>query len=127
MQEVGLHLTMIWSGTHIQPVHDIMSPWYNLFAREIPLGALDEAEARELIVEPVKDMYLYSDEAIQRLLELTGCEPYRLQRLCHATIIAVLARVRDQQIASPVEVTASDVEAARGVLPPEIDGEPIVR
>jgi GTPase SAR1 family protein len=48
----------------------------------IPLRALDEQAARQLIKDPVSPNISYQDEAVRTILELTGGLPYLIQLLC---------------------------------------------
>lgn len=123
MEAIGRRLTMIWSGAQIQPVRDYASPWYNLFAQEIRLDALDEADARALIVKPAKGVYRYTDEALERILELTGRRPYAIQRLCHTLINRALAREKSRRSQGPITIALDDVEAAREALPQMVESE----
>lgn len=81
----GVNLQQRWAGES--------SPFYNMFV-PITLPPLPEAEARRLIVEPVKDIYSYSDEAIVRILEVTQGLPHRIQQLCLEIIHHLLATAK---------------------------------
>lgn len=50
------------------------------------IGPLDEEAARQLIVEPVQGKLLFDDLAVDKLLRLTGRNPYFLQLLCHSVV-----------------------------------------
>lgn len=52
----------------------------------VRLGTLDELEARRLIVQPVGDILQYDDNAVDYIVELTGCHPYYLQMLCRQIV-----------------------------------------
>jgi len=61
------------------------TPLFNIgLYREV--GPLDDASARKLIHEPVDDRLIYDDLAVDKLLRLSGCQPYFLQLLCHALV-----------------------------------------
>ncbi len=77
MTPVGRHVKLAWSGQTMNREWRLeSSPWYNLFKREIHLSGLEEEAAVRLIREPVKRVFTYDDEAVQRILELTGYKPY---------------------------------------------------
>jgi hypothetical protein len=57
------------------------SPWYNFF-EEIDVGPIPPDDARELIEQPVRGVARIDNEAVERILEVTGCRPYRIQKLC---------------------------------------------
>jgi len=58
-----------------------VSPLLNL-AMTRRLGLLGEEAARRLMVEPLRDVLLWDDLAMIRLLRLTGGHPYFLQAAC---------------------------------------------
>jgi ligand-binding sensor domain-containing protein len=107
MTPTGQRVLLVWSGQAIERTWRTWgSPWYNLFKDEIQLGGLEEAEARRLIVEPVKGLLRYDEEAMARILSYSQRIPYRIQRLCSACVRRLLAEERFQ-------VTAADVDAVR--------------
>ena len=62
-----------------------MESWsyYLIDAITINITFLEEAEALQLIEKPLANSNLsYHPQAIQRILELTGCYPYLIQLLC---------------------------------------------
>jgi len=84
---------------------------YLINVQVIHISYLKEAEARQLIEQPVKDFALrYEPEALQRVLELTRCHPFLVQLLC-AEIVALkneqaptirrLAKLADVEAAVP--------------------------
>ena len=57
------------------------SPWYNFF-EEIDVGPIRPKDARELIEQPLRGAIKLEDDAVERILEVTGCRPFRIQKLC---------------------------------------------
>lgn len=59
--------------------------WSALFGlglkREV--GFLDESATRQLITQPIAGLVDYSEEAIERIIQLTACQPYYVQMVCH--------------------------------------------
>lgn len=53
------------------------------FGIVIPVSALDEADARDLVMKPVKGRLVFAPSACDRVLELTARHPYLIQLLCH--------------------------------------------
>jgi len=49
----------------------------------IPVTALDEESARKVVTEPVRDQLTFSQEAIERVIEVTARQPYLMQCLCN--------------------------------------------
>jgi hypothetical protein len=54
---------------------------YNGF-EEIELLAFTREEAEALVTNPVRGVYRYEPNAVDRILELSWCRPYVIQRLC---------------------------------------------
>ena len=107
MTPVGNHVKLVWSGQAMnREWHLESSPWYNLFKQELHLGGLDEKAAAHLIREPAHRVFTYEDEAVRRILELTGHEPYPIQRLCSLCVRRLLAEK------NRFRVTADDVKTA---------------
>jgi Cdc6-like AAA superfamily ATPase len=87
------------------------SPFYNMFSR-IVLGPLSPEEAQQLIIQPVKDIYRYDDEAITRILAATEGHPFRLQQLCKEVIERVTEEKRKQVTLADVEATLAYIQSA---------------
>jgi len=49
----------------------------------IPVTALDPENARKVVTEPVRDQLAFSQEAIERVIEVTARHPYLMQCLCN--------------------------------------------
>ncbi len=49
----------------------------------IPVTALDTESARKVVTEPVRDQLAFSQEAIERVIEITARHPYLMQCLCN--------------------------------------------
>jgi type I restriction enzyme M protein len=49
----------------------------------IPVTALDASSAKRMVTEPVRDKLIYSNEAIERIVNVTARHPYLLQCLCN--------------------------------------------
>ena len=76
------YLKFIFIGTYSW--YELESWSYHLIdAITINITFLEEAEALQLIEKPLANSNLsYHPQAIQRILELTGCHPYLIQLLC---------------------------------------------
>jgi hypothetical protein len=56
---------------------------YLINVRVLRIGNLKEDEARELIVQPIEDFPLeYEPAAVDRMIAVTGCQPYLVQATC---------------------------------------------
>jgi len=75
----------------------------------IPVTALDPDSARKVVVEPVLDRLTFSQEAVDRVIEVTARHPYLMQCLCNRVFdYAVQAKSRS--------ITVSAVNAAASSL-----------
>lgn len=76
----------------------------------IPVTALDPESARKVVIEPVRDQLAFSQEAIERVIEVTARHPYLMQCLCNRVFdYAVQTKSRS--------ITASVVnDAAHGLV-----------
>ncbi|WP_133303075.1 N-6 DNA methylase [Cupriavidus lacunae] len=75
----------------------------------IPVTALDVDSARRIVTEPVRDLLVFSDEAVDRVIETTARQPYLIQCLCNR-IFDFASQTKTRSI------TLSVVEHAAAVL-----------
>ncbi len=75
------------------------------------ISFLSREDTLALVTQPVRDVYEYDDEALERIYRITSGHPYYTQLLCHSLF------TRWEQQDGPV-VTATDVEA---VLPEVVE------
>lgn len=82
---------------------------YLINVQVVHISYLKQAEARQLIEQPVQDFTLrYEPNAVERVLQLTRCHPFLLQLLCPE--IVALKNEQDPSIRRLA--TLADVEAA---------------
>ncbi|MEK7727356.1 MAG: AAA family ATPase, partial [candidate division KSB1 bacterium] len=104
MKSFAENLVAVLSGSYIRKQWESEgSPWYNFF-EEIAVPPLPAEEARALIRGPVAGIFSYEPEALEQILALSKCEPYRIQRLCVNVINRLIEMKRRR-------VTAQDVQA----------------
>jgi hypothetical protein len=75
---------LLFSGSH--RFGELPSYWsdYLINTRTVPVSFLDEESARSLIIEPVKDFpIIYDASSVDRIIELTNCQPYLIQLICY--------------------------------------------
>jgi hypothetical protein len=85
------------------------SPWYNLFY-EIPLEPFTDAQARQLLTEPVRGIYEWDARALDAVVRSSDGRPYRLQQLAFGAVNHMLADRR-------LHLAAEDVQSAEEALP----------
>ncbi len=105
-------LACIFAGTHRlqQLTSDYWSIFFNI-ALHRDIRFLDEAPARRLVTEPVKDdNVIYDELAVDEILDVTACHPYFLQLMCFELVNLLNNRRRNY-------VTVDDVrESVDGIL-----------
>lgn len=77
------HITILFSGSHT--FDELAGLWSNYLinVRTLTIGALEESEARELILHPINPYPLkYTDNAVERIISSTACQPFLLQATC---------------------------------------------
>jgi hypothetical protein len=86
---------------------DESSPFFNMF-KNIQLKGISEDGAKKLIHDPVADYGVTHDEqSVERILKLTGRNPYYIQVICGEFLIRILNQKRRYN------VTFDDVEKAK--------------
>ena len=79
------------------------SPWYNFF-EEVEVKPFQEKDAEELIKRPIRGVIRLQRGVTDRIVSLTGCKPYLIQKMC----IELVNRMYEHGRRS---ITVSDVEA----------------
>ncbi|MBK9965669.1 MAG: AAA family ATPase [Holophagales bacterium] len=107
MRAFSESLVAVVSGVEIRKQWERAgSPWYNFF-EEIEVAPIDRAAAEKLVRRPIDGVFRIEDSALQRLLDVTGCRPYRIQRAC----VALVGRLH---LEGRGTITLADVEAIAG-------------
>lgn len=81
---------LLLSGSH--SMEDLPPIWSDHFIniRVLPIGNLREDEAREFIEKPIENFPLeYEPAAVERILSVTGCQPYLVQVTCRDLVNAL--------------------------------------
>ena len=82
MQDFSTNFSAIIAGTnYIKNWNRPESPWWNLFT-QIELKSFEPEEAKKLIKKPVKGIFKFTDDAINKILDFSGNKPYLIQLLC---------------------------------------------
>jgi type I restriction enzyme M protein len=61
------------------------------------VSALSAEAARRLVVEPVKDLLVFSDDAVTRTIAHVACQPFLLQCLC-SRIFELAAQLKQRSV-----------------------------
>ncbi|MEC4885656.1 MAG: ATP-binding protein, partial [Scytonema sp. PMC 1070.18] len=104
--------TLLFSGSHL--VSELPSYWndYLINTRTVRVSFLDEESARELIVEPVEDFpKIYEPEAVDKIIELTHCQPYLVQLLCYEVVEYLNQEIRmNRRETTTAKATLQDIQ-----------------
>lgn len=103
MRSFAESLVAVVSGVEIRKQWEKEgSPWYNFF-EEIEISAIDREAAEELITHPIRGVFEVEPGVVDRIIELSQCKPFRIQRLC----VALVNRLHEE---GRRRITLSDVE-----------------
>jgi len=107
MRNFAENLVAVVSGVEIKKRWEREgSPWYNFF-EEIEVRPFEPEDARELIRKPIDKIFKLDTDAVDRIISLTGCRPYLIQKLC----VALVTRLHEQ---GRRRITVADVDAVAG-------------
>ena len=105
-------LNFIFSiGSSGHKLEDMRAEYTDFFRASLykRISFLDAANSRRLIIEPVREIMAYEDQAVERIIEVTSGHPYFTQLLCHE-LFARAQRTDDWLInLSDVEEVLPDV------------------
>lgn len=107
-----------FSGSHT--FDDLPNYWsdYLINTRTIRVSFLDEESARSLITEPVKDFpNIYQQGAVDKIIELTHCQPYLIQLVCYEVVELLNREIRAKKRRSR-DITASinDIDSVTPIV-----------
>lgn len=88
--------------------------WHPLFAsvHAIEVGFLSREAATQLITKPSHDFAIdYSPQAVKKIIESTGGQPYLTQLICHTLVIRFNKQVFEEGVKRERCFQLSDVEA----------------
>jgi hypothetical protein len=72
------------------------------------IGFLDEPSTRRLITQPLADVVTFSEQGVDRIIELTACQPYFVQMVCHNVVNVLNTRGTTYVAQSYVEEAAQE-------------------
>jgi len=92
-----------------QAVRDYASPLFNVF-RIVEITRLNPGDARRLIRDPIAgERVQFLDEAVEAVLEQTGCHPYFLQLLCSEIVEHLNAKQTNYVLRSTVQIVVENI------------------
>ncbi|MCT7957763.1 hypothetical protein [Laspinema palackyanum] len=108
---------LLFSGSHTPDELDPYWSDYLINTQSLRLTYLEEPEARELILKPVENFPdIYHPQAVDRIIELTACQPYLVQLTCSLVVDRLNQKSRDdtQKAIPSLKATREDID---GVIP----------
>ncbi|HXV59723.1 MAG TPA: ATP-binding protein [Vicinamibacteria bacterium] len=104
MKSFAESLVSVVSGVEIKKQWEREgSPWYNFF-EEIEVQPFRREDAEELIERPIRGVFKLEDGCVDRILSVTECKPYLIQKLC----VALVNRAHEENRRT---ITLADVDA----------------
>jgi len=86
MKNFAENLVSVVSGVQIKKQWEREgSPWYNFF-EEIEVRPFRREDAVSLVRRPIQGVFSLADGVVDRIIELTDCRPYLIQKHCAALI-----------------------------------------
>ena len=108
MKNMAENLVSVVSGVGIKKRWDSEgSPWYNFF-EEIPVKPFTEKDAERLIREPIQGIFQLENGVVQKIISLTDCKPFRIQKICVALVNRLYEKKRKK-------ISLEDVASVKGV------------
>jgi len=106
-------VVLLFSGAHT--LEDLPPVWSHhlVNVRLIPIGALQENEARDLITRPIPNFpVVYAPGMVEHILALSGRQPYLIQMLCRDLVNHLNGEKRMQ--AQPADLDVAQRTALTG-------------
>lgn len=110
-------ILLLFTGYHT--IEEMSGDYWSVFfgsTRQIKISYLDEKSARGLIISPIPGFPLkYDQQAVERIISATRCQPYLLQNTCFNIVLHLNHEQRYQatleDVNKALEKTLSDLEA----------------
>ncbi|MEH2458644.1 hypothetical protein [Nostoc sp.] len=103
---------LLFSGSH--ELSELPAYWsdYLINTRALRMTYLQESEARDLILHPVKNFAdIYEPTAVDAIIQLTRCQPFLVQLVCYELVESLNGKIRKNQgNADIVKATAQNLQ-----------------
>ena len=106
--------TLLFSGSHELSEQDTYWSDYLINTRALRMTFLQESEARDLILQPVKDFSSnnYEDDAVDEIINITHCQPYLVQLVCFELVERLNEKIRkEKRVRGTTRASLDDVKA----------------
>jgi tetratricopeptide (TPR) repeat protein len=98
-------------GRRLDELDELLQSTFKM-AKTASISFLEEAEARQLIVEPASGILEYDEEAVGQIISITACHPYLTQLVCSELFSYVEAAGRTRVTVSDAEAVVDEAIAA---------------
>lgn len=110
MKSFAQYMVAVMAGIHINTTWKSEgSPWYNFF-EQLELHPFEQSQAKDLITNPVRGVYQYESNAIERIIELSNGKPYLIQKLCVNLVAHALNEGRRNITQSDVDFVYKEIK-----------------
>ncbi|KST62796.1 hypothetical protein [Mastigocoleus testarum] len=107
---------LLFCGSHLLDELPIYWSNYLINAHAIRITYLKELEAKELITKPIPDFPdIYEEDAVNRILHLTRCQPYLVQLVCYEIVELLNKDIRKN--GRDAEISKANQEDVEKVIP----------
>ena len=111
MKSFAQYMVAVMAGININTTWKSEgSPWYNFF-EQLELHPFDQTQAKDLITAPVRGVYQYEPNAIDRIIELSNGKPYLIQKLCVNLVAHALNEGRRNITSSDVDFVFKEIKS----------------
>ena len=109
--------TLLFSGSHELSEQPPYWSDYLINTRALRMTFLEESEARDLILRPVKDFShtIYENDAVDEIINITHCQPYLVQLVCFELIERLNEIIKKEKRARGT--TKASLEDVKAVIP----------
>lgn len=109
MKTFAENLVAVMSGAHIKKSWESEgSPWFNFF-EEIEVPPFEKEDAARLILDPVRGIYTYEEQALEKIIFYSKNEPYIIQKFCVQVINRLIEEKRRRVLVRDVDAVAGQV------------------
>ncbi|MDB4324744.1 hypothetical protein N9971_00205 [bacterium] len=106
------NLAAVFSGVEVvKKADDRVSPWYNFF-EEWKVPPLASEDARQLVLDPIRGVYEFEDDAVSLIIEASELRPFKIQGVCRGLINRLHQQGRRTAGASDVAAVVEEIDVS---------------
>lgn len=113
LRSIMQHFQQVWfllAGTHElkNAAADYKSVLFNIATYE-KIGALEEKDARDLVIKPLKGNLQYEPYAVDKIISLTNCHPYFIQGICFELVNRMEQNQSQKVTVKDLDIVVNDI------------------